>query len=316
MKDPFPGIPAPVKGTALAFIATLGMANVYVFSKAALLEVNYFQFQFYWFAFAMIWILPFLTITGMIRKIPALSRASNITLVIIGLLELGAASLMFLAIQLAENPTTISFLSNLTPIFVTMLGIRFLGERFNTVEAFGIILTIGGVILITYTRDTTLREFFGKGSGWILVSSVFSSISIVTAKSRIGSIHPGILTLNRVVFLFLFAMGAMVVRQESFVVSGRALFNMGAGALVGPFLTGFAQYSALRFIEASRTMIIQSTRSLFVLVGSMIYLSILPEVLQLTGGLITIVGVIVLTIGKMRYKKKAKSAAADPPSSP
>jgi drug/metabolite transporter (DMT)-like permease len=316
MKDPFPNVPAALKGTTLAFIATLGMANVYVFSKAALLEVNYFQFQFYWFTFALIWIVPFLTITGMIRKIPALSRASNITLVIIGVLELGAASLMFLAIQLADNPTTISFLSNLTPIFVTMLGIRFLGERFNTVEAIGIILTIGGVILITYTRDTTLREFFGKGSGWILVSSVFSSVSIVTAKSRIGSIHPGILTLNRVVFLFLFAVGAMVVRQESFIVSGRALFNMGAGALVGPFLTGFAQYSALRYIEASRTMIIQSTRSLFVLVGSLIYLSILPEILQLTGGLITIVGVIVLTLGKMRYKKKAKPTAADPPSSP
>lgn len=307
MKELFSNIPHAIKGTTLAFIATLGMANVYVFSKAALLEVNYFQFQFYWFAFALLWIVPFLFITGMVKKIPALSRASNLTLVIIGILELGAASLMFLAIQLADNPTTISFLSNLTPIFVTILGIRFLGERFNTVEAIGIILTIGGVILITYTQDTSVREFFGKGSGWILVSSIFSSVSIVTAKSRIKDIHPGILTLNRVVFLFVFAFAAMLVRQESFSVSGRALFNMGAGALVGPFLTGFAQYSALRFIEASRTMIIQSTRSLFVLIGSMIYLSILPEMLQLIGGLITILGVIVLTWGKMRQRKKAET---------
>ena len=304
MKELFPGIHPTVKGITLAFLATLGMANVYVFSKAALLEVNYFQFQFYWFGFALVWILPFLAITGIIKNIPGLSRSSNLTLVIIGLLELGAASLLFLSIQLAENPTTISFLSNLTPIFVTILGIRFLGERFNAVEAIGIILTIGGVILITYTRDTTIREFFGKGSGWILVSSLFSSISIVTAKSRIKDIHPGILTLNRVVFLFVFAVAAMVIRQESFHISGKAAFNMAIGSLVGPFLTGFALYSALRFIEASRTMIIQATRSLFVLVGSMIYLSILPQMLQLTGGLITIVGVIIMTWGKIRYKKK------------
>ncbi len=303
MKEPFPGVSPVVKGTTLAFIAVLGMANVYVFSKAALLEVNFFQFQFYWFAFAMVWIVPFLLITGMVKKIPDLSRSSKLTLLVIGLLELGAASLMFLAIQLADNPTTISFLSNLTPIFVTILGIRFLGERFNMVEAIGIILTIGGVILITYTRDTSVREFFGKGSGWILVSALLSSISIVTAKSRITSIHPGILTLNRVIFLFLFGLAGMIVKQESFTVSGRALMNMGIGALLGPFLTGFAQYSALRYIEASRTMIIQSTRSLFVLVGSMIYLSILPEMLQLIGGLITIVGVIVLTWGKIRYKR-------------
>ncbi len=290
----------------LAFLATLGMANVYVFSKAALLEVNYFQFQFYWFSFALLWILPFLLFTGMIRKIPLLSRASRITLLIIGILELGAATLLFLAIKLAENPTTISFLSNLTPIFVTLLGIRFLGERFNLVEAVGIILTIAGVILITYTRDATISEFFGAGSGWILVSSVLSSISIVTAKSRIRDIHPGILTLNRVVFLFIVAVTAMLVRHESFVVPGRAALNMAIGSMLGPFLTGLAQYSALRYIEASRTMIIQSTRSLFVLAGSMIYLSILPEMLQLIGGVITIIGVIVMTWGKMRtYKKKA-----------
>jgi len=305
MKDPFPRINPTAKGIILAFLATLGMANVYVFSKAALLEVNYFQFQFYWFGFALIWIVPFLIITGIIKKIPRLSRASNLTLIIIGLLEIGAASLLFLSIQLAENPTTISFLSNLTPIFVTILGIRFLGERFNTIEAIGIILTIGGVILITYTRDTTIREFFGRGSGWILVSSVFSSISIITAKSRIRDIHPGILTINRVVFLFIVGAAAMLIRQESFVIPGKAAFNIAVGSLVGPFLTGFAQYSALRFIEASRTMIIQATRSLFVLVGSMIYLSILPEMLQLTGGLITIAGVIIMTWGKMRNTKKA-----------
>jgi drug/metabolite transporter (DMT)-like permease len=306
VKGPFPGIHPTVKGILLAFLATLGMANVYVFSKAALLEVNYFQFQFYWFSFALLWILPFLLLTGMIRKIPLLSRASRITLLIIGMFELGAATLLFLAIKLAENPTTISFLSNLTPIFVTLLGIRYLGERFNLAEAVGIILTIAGVILITYTRDATISEFFGAGSGWILVSSVLSSVSIVTAKSRIRDIHPGILTLNRVVFLFIVAVTAMLVRHESFAVPGRAALNMAIGSMLGPFMTGLAQYSALRYIEASRTMIIQSTRSLFVLVGSMIYLSILPEMLQLIGGVITIIGVIVMTWGKMHtHKKKA-----------
>ena len=117
-------------------------------------------------------------------------------------------------------------------------------------------------------------------------------------------IHPGILTLNRVVFIFVFAVAAMIIRQESFAVSGKAIMNMAIGSLLGPFMTGFAQYSALKYIEASRTMIIQSTRSLFVLVGSMIYLSLLPDLLQLSGGLITIIGVIVMTWGKMKYKKR------------
>ena len=220
------------------------------------------------------------------------------------MLELGAALSLFLAIQLAENPAVVSFLSNATPIFVTLFGIRYLGERFTTAEAIGILLTIGGVVLITYTRDMTIAQFFGNGSGWILVSSLFLSTSIVFAKKHIKKLHPSILTINRVVFLFTFAVIAVLVRQESLAVPGSAIFNTIAGSILGPFLTGLAQYSALKFIEASRTMIIQATRGLFVLIGSMIYLSILPTWLQVLGGVVTIVGVIILSWGKIRNKKK------------
>lgn len=293
-----------VKGIGLAFLATLGMANVYVFSKAALLEMNFFQFQFYWFTFALIWTSTFMFSTGLIRKVPQLERRSRINLLVIGLLELGSALTLFLAIQLAENPAIVSFLSNATPIFVTLFGIRYLGERFNTFEAIGILLTIGGVVMITYTRDMTVAQFFGNGSGWILVSSLFLSTSIVFAKKHIKKLHPAILTLNRVVFLFTFAVIAILVRQENLAVPGSAIFNTIAGSILGPFLTGLAQYSALKYIEASRTMIIQATRGLFVLIGSMIYLSILPTWLQVFGGIVTIAGVIVLSWGKIKNPQK------------
>jgi drug/metabolite transporter (DMT)-like permease len=293
-----------VKGTGLAFLATIGMANVYVFSKAALLEINFFQFQFYWFAFALTWNGIYLYTTGLIKKIPQLERRSRINLIILGFLELSASLSMFLSIQMAENPTVVSFLSNATPIFVTLFGIRFLGERFNTIEAIGILLTISGVVMITYTRNITIAEFFGNGSGWILLSSLFLSISIVFAKKNIKKLHPSILAVNRVVFLFTFAIIAVVVRQESLAVPGSAIFNTIAGSFLGPFLTALAQYSSLKYIEASRTMIIQATRGLFVLIGSMIYLSILPTYLQVLGGTVTIAGVIILTLGKIRTQKR------------
>ncbi|MCF8226156.1 MAG: DMT family transporter [Bacteroidales bacterium] len=291
-----------VKGTGLAFLATLGMANVYVFSKAALLEVNFFQFQFYWFSFALLWNGIYIISTGLIRKIPQLERKSRIDLMIIGTLELLAALTLFIAILLSENPAIVSFLSNATPIFVTLMGIRFLGERFNTIEAIGILLTVGGVVMITYTRNMTLEQFFENGNGWILLSSLFLSSSIVYAKKNIKKLHPSILTINRVIFLFLFGLIAVLIRQENLLVPKSAVFNMIAGSVLGPFLTGLAQYSALKFIEASRTMIIQATRGLFVLIGSMIYLSLIPTYLQVAGGIITIVGVIIMSFGKIKKK--------------
>ena len=79
--------------------------------------------------------------------------------------------------------------------------------------------------------------------------------------------------------------------------------NLAIGAFLGPLLTALAQYSALKYIEASRAMIIQATRGMFVLIGSMIYLSIVPTSMQVIGGTITILGVIIMTWGKMRIKK-------------
>ena len=299
-----------IKGIGLAFLATIGMANVYVFSKAALMEVNFFQFQFFWFAFALLWNGIYMSATGLVKKIPQLEKKSFRNLVILGFLELSAAVTMFLAIQLAENPAVVSFLSNATPIFVTLFGIRFLGERFNTVEAVGILMTIGGVIMITYTRDMTISQFFSDGSGWILVSSLFLSTSIIFAKKNIKKLHPSILTINSVVFLFMFGLIAVVIRQDSLAVSGTAIFNIIAGSILGPFLTGLAMYSALKFIEASRTMIIQATRGLFVLIGSMIYLSILPTALQVSGGIITILGVSIMTWGKIKMTDKKRAVSS------
>ena len=77
-------------------------------------------------------------------------------------------------------------------------------------------------------------------------------------------------------------------------------------------MTALAQYSALKYIEASRTMIIQATRGLFVAIGAIIYLNILPEVMQIIGGTITIVGVIVITLGKRMMRASYSKAGAVP----
>ena len=84
---------------------------------------------------------------------------------------------------------------------------------------------------------------------------------------------------------------------------------MVAGSFLGPFLTGLAQYSALKFIEASRTLIIQATRGLFVMIGAMIYLAIMPTSMQIIGGIVTIVGVIIITTGKRKKRPPVQTAS-------
>lgn len=289
------------KGYVFAFLATLGMANVYIFSKAALREVDIIEFGFYWFGFAMLFSMVYMVTTGKIKQARTLDRTSHILLIIIGAFELAAAATLFLGIETIENPAVASFLANLTPIFVTILGISFLKERFNLVEGLGMVLTVTGAVLISYSGQKHLREIFIEGTGYILLSSFFLSVSIVIAKSRIVHIDPSILMLNRIVYIFFFALFITAYTGTSLKITPRPLFNIIIGSALGPFMTGLAQYSAIKYIEASKTMIIQSTRGLFVAIGAIIYLNILPTYLQIAGGIVTIIGVVIITMGRSKF---------------
>ncbi len=289
----------------LAFTATLGMSNVYVFSKAALQEMEVIPFWIYWFGLGLLWSLTYMFASGKITKLRGIDRKSKFLLILIGFLEVVAASTLFLALETVENPAVVSFLHNLTPLFVTLFGVTFLKERFNFVEAIGIVLTLTGAVIISYTGQESIREIFIDGTGYMILSSLFLSVSIIIAKYRIGRIDPSILMINRIIYMLFFAVLLTLIFDKPLTISSRALFNIAMGSLLGPFMTGLAQYSALKYIEASRTMIIQSTRGMFVVVGAIIYLNILPLPMQILGGSITIAGVIIITLGKRIMKKRS-----------
>jgi drug/metabolite transporter (DMT)-like permease len=292
------------KGYLFAFLATLGMSNVYIFSKAALSELDVIQFGFYWFGMALLWSLLYMVPTGKLKIVKKLDRKSKVLLIIIGFFELVAASTLFLAIETVENPAVVSFLANLTPLFVTILGVSFLKERFNFIEAIGILLTLTGAILISYTGQKSLKDIFIEGTGYITISSFFLSLSIILAKSRIVQLNASILMINRISYLFFFSVFLVIFTGKSLQISGITLFNVAAGSILGPFMTALSQFSALKYIDESTSMIIQTTRRLFVAVRAIIYLNILPEAMQIIGGTITIIGVITITLGKRMLKKK------------
>jgi len=89
-----------------------------------------------------------------------------------------------------------------------------------------------------------------------------------------------------------------IVLDLDFQIPTNALINIGMGSLLGPFLAILANYVAMQYLEASRTAIILSTKSLFVLLGAYFYFETLASSMQIIGGGLTIVGLIVITSGK------------------
>jgi len=147
-----------------------------------------------------------------------------------------------------------------------------------------------------------IENMFIEGAQYVLYSSILNAINTVIVKKKIKKIHPTILTINRSLFLLVFSVIALIITKEAVAIPFSALKNIFVGSLLGPFLTVIAGYLALQYIPVSRKAIIGSTRGLFVLLGSYLYFDVLPSTIALIGGAVTIVGVLLISFGKMRFK--------------
>ncbi|MFO7617025.1 MAG: DMT family transporter [Bacteroidales bacterium] len=283
-----------VKGYAYAFLATVAGSTVYIFSKAALNEVSLAQFGIYWFTMALVWNSLFTLRSAEHRKFPKLSGSTIKVLIIIGLIELVATGSFYAAISISENPAIPSFLRNLEYIFVTLMGVLILGERFNGLQKAGVVLTFIGALVISYQRGGTVASYLSGSAGLMLVSTLFYGVRTITAKRNIQRVTPTILAINRALFLLAMAIILLLIWGQNLQIPRSALLNIIAGSFLGPFLTSIGQYSALKFIPASRAAIIQSTTALFVVLGVFIYFGRLPLLYQVAGGVLTIIGVTLL----------------------
>lgn len=287
-----------LKGYAYILLATVAGSTVYVFSKAALNQISLAQFGVYWFAIAIIWNSLYSMRSAEHRKFHEITRKSLKVLVLLGFIEMVATGTFYAAISVSSNPAIPSFLRNTEYIFVTLLGVLLLSERFKGMEIAGILLTFTGALVISYHKGASLGSYLTGTSGLMIICTSFYAIRTILAKKFIHVITPTMLAINRAIFLLLLASTLLLINKQNLRIPSQAFFNIMIGSFMGPFLTSIGQYSALKYIEASRAAIIQSSTSLFVVLGVFLYFGKLPLPYQIAGGILTIAGVVVLMLGR------------------
>jgi drug/metabolite transporter (DMT)-like permease len=292
------------KGFLFALISVIAVSNVYIFSKAALMEVQIAQFGVYWFGFGLLWILIFAWYKKTYKIIKEITLKSYLILIILAVNQVVSTYFFFKAIHAISNPSIVSFISNITPVLVIFFSFIILKERFNKIEFLGIILALLGAFIISYKGNTKLNSMFINGSQFILYSSIFSATNAVIVKRNIHKIHPIILTISRSFFLFIFSFGLLKYLNLSLQIPITAFKNIFIGSVLGPFLTVVTGYISLKYIPLSQKAIIMSTKGLFVLFGSYLYFGNFPRWIAILGGLITIIGVLLITYGKIKKKQK------------
>jgi len=304
MKQFWTALPDKTKGYILILIGVLAMSNVYIFSKAALQELKLPQFGFYWFLTGLILSLTLAWHQQSFKKLKEFNKHDFLMLLLFGLIEIASTTFFFKAINAMPNPSVVAFMGNITPVFVILLGVIILKERFNKLEILGIIITLAAAFLLSYNpKWIKLDEIFVDGSLYVLLFAVFGATSAILMKLNVVKFSPILLAINRILFLFFFAFLMMKVQNLSFHISHTALKNILIGAFLGPFLTATVGLYAIKYIEVSRKAILSSTKGLFVLIGSYLYFKKIPSNLQVFGGILSIIGVILIITGKQLLKK-------------
>jgi len=291
-----------VKGYICAFGAAISLASSFVFSKNSLIELdgNILLFGIYWFGLGIIWNILYVLI---FRKLQALKDLKGRTAAVtfsVALLEAIATGLFYIAINKVANPAIVAFLGSIGPVFVTIMGITFLKERFSPLVTLGILITIFGVITIAYSGVAKLSAIFIAGSGYVVAASFIFSIAAIIARKYNHNFNSGILSLIRVIILAVVFSVLVLGFNQSLEISPKAFLSISIGSILETLITIVLAYEAYIYIEATKTSVIISSKSIFTLLIVFIFWGILPESYKIFGGILTIIGVSIVTLGKRK----------------
>ncbi len=295
-----------LKGYLFALIATLSFSNVYIFSKAALNEVHLAQFGLYWFAIGATLSLLFAWKNGKLAQLKTLSKRQVRILATLGILEILTTTTFFISVNIIPDPSVTSFLGNMFPVMVTLGGVLLLKERFGWIEVIGVFLALAGAFIISYQGGTSLKTLFIQGTGVVFINAIFATTATLTVKVNVKNLSPELLNLNRTVWLLLFSFIMFFVYKQSIVIPMSAFKNIAIGAILGPFLAILTVYYSYHYIEASRSAIVQSLKGIFVLIGAFLVFKTFPAPHQFIGGMVTVLGVLIMTLAQAGFFKKKK----------
>jgi drug/metabolite transporter (DMT)-like permease len=281
-------------GYLYALGASLALAASFVFSKSALNHLSMLQFGLLWFSLGVVWNGIWFLVKRDYRNVRGDGWQKTGVALVIAILEGAATGLFYMAIKAMENPAVVSFIGNIGPVFVTLMGILLLKERFRALQLIGIITTIIGVFIINF-REGGFAGFTDPGSLYVISAAFLFSLATIVGRRMHLLLVPGYMSLIRS-FILAMAMGLMFFKYgESTTLSLNIWKDLALGSFLETLLVIVFAYNALKLIEATKTSLLISTKGVWTLLLAWIFLGVFPTGVQLLGGLLTLAGVWLIT---------------------
>jgi len=278
-----------------ASIVTFLWSTSYVLIKIGLEEINPFAFAAYRYTIAsvVLFVYAFVCFREKMRGID-LKRA-------IIFLALGftgyfiAQGMQFLGLFYL-SPVTVTFVLNLTPIFVLALSVMFLREKPSLQQLFGIVLTLVGVLI--YFHDSIQATGEIVGISVTLFSSIGWSVHMVLVRHRLWKENENVIALT----VYSMSLGALMLLGTT-VLFGNAINVSLSGWLIIAWLgvvntaVAFVLWNrALKILKAYEQSILQNTMLIQITLLSVVFLDEQLELQKIIGMLMVFIGVLVVQL--------------------
>lgn len=194
------------------------------------------------------------------------------------------------------NSVTVTFILNLTPIFVLVLGIVFLKEQPTTVQLIGIILTIFGVaiffsnILVDLDMITGVLITFVSGLGW--------ATYMVILRHYLGKNNENVISITSISMLLgaLMLLGATGITGNIINVSLNGWIIILWLSIVNTALAFTLWNHALKTLKAVEQSILQNSMLIQITILAFIFLQASINLQKIIGMLIVFIGVLIVQL--------------------
>ena len=161
-------------------------------------------------------------------------------------------------------------------------------------QVIGIVTTIVGVFVINF-REGGFAGFADPGSLYVISAAFLFSLATILGRRLHRLLLPGYMSLIRS-FLLAAAMAILFFRSGQLTPLSLNIWkDLALGSFLETLIVIVFAYQALKLIEATKTSLIISTKGVWTLVLAWIFLGVFPTAVQLVGGLLTLVGVWLIT---------------------
>jgi drug/metabolite transporter (DMT)-like permease len=284
-----------------ASLVTFLWSTSYILIRIGLKEINPLAFAAYRYVIAsLILLLPFLyqLKKGRINKLSPKSVGIFVLLGFTGFFI--AQGLQFFGLYFL-NSISVTFILNLTPIFVLGLSVFFLEERPSPLQLTGIVLTLSGVVVFFYSALQDIRMITGVLI--TLISGVGWAIYMIISRHYLGKNYENVITLTSISMFFggLMLVSATVITGNIVNVSFNSWMIILWLSIVNTVVAFFLWNLALRTLTAVEQSILQNTMLIQITILAIFFLQETINAQKILGMAIVFIGVLIV---QLRPKKR------------